>query len=250
MRPRFATPPLFRGSDPRSSHDPPGIRGGSRSRRISPFLFTLEGEDLDGAACAKRTSGLRAVRRRGPGVKDEVKLALGLEKAGTFVTAAGAPVGDEREAASANAVLTCVNAFLVIAFHYRIATMKECAMTEEDAARGGGEYAPDLLGAMAEMQRAGLGSLNCLGVARLEAMGDLRAEVALFIAERINEDLGTQHEILHCTNAAELQQVQSRFLQKAIDQYAAETGRIVELGNQLWANAVGRSSTATSDTKG
>lgn len=113
-------------------------------------------------------------------------------------------------------------------------------MTDESAAAAPGEHKRDFLDAMAEMQRAGLGSLSWMGVAWIEAMGDLGAEVASFIAERIREDAKTQHEILHATNAEDLQRVQGEFLQRAIDQYTAETGRIVELETALWDRALAR----------
>lgn len=111
-------------------------------------------------------------------------------------------------------------------------------MTDKDAAQAESTHEHDFVDAVAEMQRAGLGSLNWMGVAWLEAMGDLGAEVASFIAERIREDVKAQHDILHCKTAAELQHVQGQFVQRAIDEYTAETGRIVELERQLWENAL------------
>lgn len=80
-----------------------------------------------------------------------------------------------------------------------------------------------------ELQQSGFGNLMGMNSAWLEGLGDISAEVWSFIADRIKEDVKTQHEILHCKDMAELQQIQSRFMQKAIDQYQAETGKIVEM---------------------
>lgn len=120
-------------------------------------------------------------------------------------------------------------------------------MADRNTGTAGREHEHDFLDAVAEMQRAGLGSLNWMGLAWLEAMGDLGAEVASFIAERIREDAKTQHEILHCRDAAQLQHIQGKFVQTAIDQYTAETGRIVELEKGFWESALARSDAPPSE---
>ncbi len=88
-----------------------------------------------------------------------------------------------------------------------------------------------MMATFVEFQKAGLGPLQWLGTAWLENMGDLGGELSQFMAERIREDVKTQHEILHCRDAAKLQEIQSRFIQKAIEQYTAETGKLVELSH-------------------
>ena len=88
------------------------------------------------------------------------------------------------------------------------------------------------LTALTKLQEAGLGNMLGMGTAWMEAMGDMSAEMAGFIAERIKEDVKTQHEILHCKNVADLQHIQARFIQKAMDQYQAETGKLVEMGKK------------------
>ncbi|MBT8409216.1 MAG: phasin family protein, partial [Alphaproteobacteria bacterium] len=85
------------------------------------------------------------------------------------------------------------------------------------------------LGPLAELQKAGLGNLMGMNAAWLEHLSDMSAEVLSFVAERVKEDVKTQHEILHCKDVNEMQAIQSRFLQKAIDQYQAETGKLVEM---------------------
>ena len=82
------------------------------------------------------------------------------------------------------------------------------------------------------LQEAGFGSMVGLSAAWVEAMGDMGAEVLSFIAERVKEDVKTQHQILHCKNMTELQEIQGKFIQKALDQYQIETGKLVEMGTK------------------
>ncbi len=91
------------------------------------------------------------------------------------------------------------------------------------------------INAFAQLQEAGLGNMAGLSAAWMETMGEMGAEVASFVAERIREDVKTQHQIMHCKNATELQHIQSQFIQKAIDQYQTEFGKLVDLGTKTFA---------------
>lgn len=93
----------------------------------------------------------------------------------------------------------------------------------------------DPFNAFTQLQKAGLGNLMGMNTAWIEAVSDLSAEVAGFVAERIKEDVKTQHEILHCKSVTDLQHIQAQFLQKAIDQYQAETGKLVEMSTKAFA---------------
>lgn len=86
----------------------------------------------------------------------------------------------------------------------------------------------------AEMQAAGLGNMVGLGTAWFEAMGDMSTEVMDFVTERIKEDVKTQHQILNCKNMSELQQIQAGFLEKAFEQYQAETGKLLEMSTKVF----------------
>ncbi len=90
--------------------------------------------------------------------------------------------------------------------------------------------------AMAQLQEAGFGNMMGMGTAWLEAFSDMSAEVLGFVAERIKEDVKTQHEILHCKDPAELQKIQARFMQRAMDQYKAETGKLVEMSTKAFGS--------------
>lgn len=87
-----------------------------------------------------------------------------------------------------------------------------------------------LFGPILELQKAGFGNLAGQNVAWLEGLGDMGAEFMNFLAERVKEDVKTQHELLHCKDVAEVQKIQSQFIQTAINQYQAETGKLMQMG--------------------
>lgn len=100
--------------------------------------------------------------------------------------------------------------------------------------------AVNAMAALAELQKAGMGSMVWLGKAMAEGMSGLGSEVLKFVAERITEDVKTQHEILNCKDVAQLQHIQARFLQKAVDQYTAETGKLVKMSDELVSAALAK----------
>lgn len=87
----------------------------------------------------------------------------------------------------------------------------------------------------AQMQENAFGKAFGMGSAWIEAMGTMSAEVMHFLADRIKEDVKTQHAMLHCKTLAELHHVQAQFLERAMDQYQEETGKLVELGTSAIA---------------
>ena len=91
----------------------------------------------------------------------------------------------------------------------------------------------------ARMKGNGMGDLMGLGTAWMEAMSDMSAELMSFVAERIKEDVKTQHKMLHCKDVAQLQHIQAEFIQKAVDQYHEETGKLVEMGQKAFKPPAG-----------
>ncbi|MHA6323645.1 phasin family protein [Roseivivax sp. CAU 1753] len=92
--------------------------------------------------------------------------------------------------------------------------------------------AADEFNTLVHLQEAGLGNLMGMSSAWIETITDMGAEVAAFVAERIQEDVKTQHAIMHCRNVAEMQHVQAEFIQKALEQYQAETGKLLRMGTR------------------
>tara|TARA_R110002072_G_scaffold6717_8_gene38446 strand:- start:7853 stop:8206 length:354 start_codon:yes stop_codon:yes gene_type:complete len=83
---------------------------------------------------------------------------------------------------------------------------------------------------MTQLQEAGFGNMMGMSKVWMEALSDMSAEMVGFVADRIKEDVKTQHEIMHCKNATDLQHIQAQFIQKAMNQYQDETGKLVEMG--------------------
>lgn len=97
----------------------------------------------------------------------------------------------------------------------------------------------NVFGVMRDLQTAGFGSATMMGTAWVEAMSDLGSEFLSFIADRVKEDVQTQHQILHAKDVTEVQNIQAKFIQKAVDQYSAETGKMVELSKSALAKLPG-----------
>jgi hypothetical protein len=100
-------------------------------------------------------------------------------------------------------------------------------------------------GAISEMQEAGFGSLTWLGTDWMTTMSDIGGEMMRFMADRIKEDVKTQHEILHAKDITDVQAIQTRFMKDAFDQYAAETGKLVKISHELVAKAQAKASDKT-----
>ena len=94
------------------------------------------------------------------------------------------------------------------------------------------------LDTLKQLQEAGFGNMMGMSTAWIESLSDLSAEMVSFVAERIKEDVKTQHEILHCKNVGDIQRIQAQFIQKAMDQYHDETGKLVEMSTKAFAPKV------------
>ena len=67
------------------------------------------------------------------------------------------------------------------------------------------------------------------GMTWLENLANFGAELTTFAAARMKEDVQTQQKLFHCKSVPEMQQVQAEFVQKAINQYYAETAKLTEI---------------------
>ena len=97
---------------------------------------------------------------------------------------------------------------------------------------------PEPVNTMAALQQAGLGNMMGMSTAWLQAINGLNAEVTSFLSERIKQDVKTQQKILNCKDLGELSDIQREFIQTAIDQYTAETGKLLELGTSVFSGAL------------
>ena len=101
-------------------------------------------------------------------------------------------------------------------------------MAKQKTSKGATETA-SAFDPISQLQRAGFGNMVVAQAAWLESLGDIGAEVATFVAERIKEDVDTQHQILQCKDMDEVRRIQRDFLQTAVDQYQAETGKLAQM---------------------
>ncbi len=89
---------------------------------------------------------------------------------------------------------------------------------------------PDWMAPWRQMQQAAFDPLRWVNTAWLESALEANEELKEFLSRRIKEDIRTQHEILNCKNPAALQEIQTRFIRKALEDYAAETGVMIKMG--------------------
>lgn len=91
------------------------------------------------------------------------------------------------------------------------------------------------MAAMSDWQKAGFGSLGWAGTDWVKSLGDMNGEVMRFVSDRIEKDVSIQQKIMQAKDITQLQGIQSEFLRDAFDQYAAETGKLIEMGNEMMA---------------
>ena len=100
-----------------------------------------------------------------------------------------------------------------------------------------GDPSSSFLTAMAELQQAGMGRMTAMSAAWMDGIGTMNSELAQFIAARMQEDMRTQTEMMTAKSPTELQAIQLAFLQRAVEQYTAQTGKVVELTSDMLASA-------------
>lgn len=94
------------------------------------------------------------------------------------------------------------------------------------------------------MQSAKFPNMPDFGASWFENVADYGQEVLSFMAARVEQDVQTQHALLHAKGVEEVQHIQAQFFQRAMDDYAAETARLMELGKTMTPDAA-----ATKDSK-
>lgn len=112
-----------------------------------------------------------------------------------------------------------------------MATKRDKTVTPPES--GAPDEATQTISDLAALQASGFGAMAGYGVTWAEALGELGSEVLSFVADRVRQDVEAQRRILGCKDVQELQEVQAEFIHDAIEQYTAETGKIVELSRKL-----------------
>ncbi|MFN3661596.1 phasin family protein [Yoonia sp.] len=104
-------------------------------------------------------------------------------------------------------------------------------MTKQDDTQ---TLAPDALEAFTAV--APLAPVSWMTAAWLGNVTAMSNTVAAFMAERLKEDLQTRQALLECKTLGEVRHVQATFVQNAIAQYQAETGRLIAMTGRLAAD--------------
>ena len=76
----------------------------------------------------------------------------------------------------------------------------------------------------------GVGNMTGMNAAFFESFGDLSAQMAKFFAQRIEEDVKVQHDLLHCKNLQEVQHIQMQFFENAFKQYQENSAKMMDIG--------------------
>jgi len=98
------------------------------------------------------------------------------------------------------------------------------------------------------MQSVALEGAGRMGTAALEAYGTTLKEMTDFVTRRLQRDLSTQQALMSCRTFADVQEVQSKAMRDAMDDYRAEGERLAEIARDLMATAsdTAREAAATS----
>lgn len=89
-------------------------------------------------------------------------------------------------------------------------------------------------------QQEAMETANAAGAAIFDGLGRVQREIATFVADRVRQDIETQRAFLNCRTLDDVQEVQRRFIRSAMEQYAAETTRLMSLGREIMTRSTGR----------
>lgn len=96
-----------------------------------------------------------------------------------------------------------------------------------------------LIDAVTLAEQEALEALDHVGAAAAETAAKAQVEIVTFMARRVQEDIDIQRALLGCTSLDEVRRVQTRFIERAVSQYAEETSRMIRLGGEVMTRALG-----------
>lgn len=95
--------------------------------------------------------------------------------------------------------------------------------------------------AFMEAQAEAMGRMTAFNTVVAEAMGRYGQEFMGFVQDRLAEDAKTQQELMACRDLNEVAAIQSRFMERTMQQYTDETGKLVDLGREIFEDAMKKS---------
>ena len=96
-----------------------------------------------------------------------------------------------------------------------------------------------LIDAVTLAEQEVLETLDHAGAAAANGLVNAQVEIVTFMARRVQEDIDIQRALLNCTTLDEVRRVQTRFIERAVSQYAEETSRMMRLGGEAMTRAFG-----------
>ena len=96
-----------------------------------------------------------------------------------------------------------------------------------------------LIDAVTLAEQEVLETLDHAGAATADGVVKAQVEIVTFMARRVQEDLDIQRALLDCTSLDEVRRVQTRFIERAVSQYAEETSRMMRLGGEAMSRVFG-----------
>jgi hypothetical protein len=95
------------------------------------------------------------------------------------------------------------------------------------------DLAPSMTKLMQTLQDASRQTMPGFGAGWMEAMTQMGTEMLEFTAARIKEDAQVQHDLMQAKGIVEVQQIQTQFFQKAMEDYSAESAKLMEMGKSF-----------------
>ncbi|MCZ0964492.1 phasin family protein [Paracoccus benzoatiresistens] len=83
-----------------------------------------------------------------------------------------------------------------------------------------------VLDRMSEVELSFIRPLGVFSTAMSDAYLNLVEEWTNFVMRRVRQDVLMMHQLLQCRDAAQIQRIQGAFVQKAINEYQEEAGRV------------------------
>jgi len=96
-----------------------------------------------------------------------------------------------------------------------------------------------LIDAVTLAEQEVLETLDHAGAAAANGVVNAQVEIVTFMARRVQEDIDIQRALLNCTTLDEVRRVQTRFIERAVSQYAEETSRMMRLGGEAMSRVFG-----------
>jgi hypothetical protein len=98
----------------------------------------------------------------------------------------------------------------------------------------------DAIDAVVSGQTEATRALESIGRTMLVGATRMQEEIVDFVSIRVRQDMETQKELLRCRSFDDVREVQTKYFQTAMEQYAAESKRLMELSSEVIQRSANR----------